>query len=78
MIFPRRLFRLTKLIKSIWKNQGNGCFRPETIMIYIGPISSIFDIATYLVMWYVFKCTMPEDQALFQSGWFIEGLLSQI
>lgn len=49
----------------------------KRFMIHIGPISSIFDIATYLVMWYVFKCTMPDDQALFQSGWFIEGLLSQ-
>lgn len=46
-------------------------------MIFIGPISSIFDIAIYLVMWYVFKCTSPEHQSLFQSGWFIEGLLSQ-
>jgi Mg2+-importing ATPase len=46
-------------------------------MIFIGPISSIFDIATYLIMWYVFHCTAPEHQALFQSGWFIEGLLSQ-
>ncbi|GAB6123589.1 magnesium-translocating P-type ATPase [Dysgonomonas termitidis] len=46
-------------------------------MIRIGPISSIFDIATYLVMWYIFKCTTPDDQSLFQSGWFIEGLLSQ-
>ena len=46
-------------------------------MIYIGPISSIFDIVTYLVMWYVFKCNSPEHQALFQSGWFVEGLLSQ-
>lgn len=25
-------------------------------MIWIGPISSIFDIATYMVMWWVFKC----------------------
>lgn len=49
----------------------------KRFMICIGPISSIFDIATYLVMWYVFKCTMPVDQSLFQSGWFIEGLLSQ-
>ncbi|MEG2947641.1 MAG: magnesium-translocating P-type ATPase, partial [Bacteroidales bacterium] len=46
-------------------------------MIYIGPISSIFDIATYLVMWYVFGCISIEHQTLFQSGWFIEGLLSQ-
>lgn len=46
-------------------------------MIWIGPISSIFDIVTYLVMWYVFKANSPEVQSLFQSGWFIEGLLSQ-
>ncbi len=46
-------------------------------MIAIGPISSVFDIITYLVMWYVFGCTSPEHQTLFQSGWFVEGLLSQ-
>ena len=46
-------------------------------MIFIGPISSIFDIVTYLVMWYVFGCQSVEHQTLFQSGWFIEGLLSQ-
>ena len=46
-------------------------------MICIGPISSIFDISTYCLMWYVFAANAPEHQALFQSGWFIEGLLSQ-
>ena len=46
-------------------------------MIWIGPISSIFDIATYVVMWWFFSCQSPETQSLFQSGWFIEGLLSQ-
>jgi len=46
-------------------------------MIWIGPISSIFDIATYVVMWWFFKCNSTEAAALFQSGWFIEGLLSQ-
>lgn len=46
-------------------------------MIFIGPISSIFDIVTYLVMWYVFSCNSVEHQTLFQSGWFIEGLLSE-
>lgn len=49
----------------------------KRFMIYIGPISSIFDIVTYLVMWHVFGCNNPEHQSLFQSGWFIEGLLSQ-
>ena len=46
-------------------------------MIFIGPISSIFDIVTYLVMWYVFSCNSVEHQTLFQSGWFIEGLHEQ-
>lgn len=46
-------------------------------MIFIGPISSVFDIATYLVMWYVFGCDSSAHQSLFQSGWFVEGLLSQ-
>lgn len=49
----------------------------KRFMIYIGPISSIFDLALFAVMWYIFKCNTPEHQALFQSGWFIEGLLSQ-
>ncbi|MEG2219651.1 MAG: magnesium-translocating P-type ATPase [Muribaculaceae bacterium] len=49
----------------------------QRFMIFIGPISSIFDIATYLVMWFIFDCQTPESQSLFQSGWFIEGLLSQ-
>ena len=49
----------------------------KRFMIYIGPISSIFDIVTYLVMWHVFGCNNPEHQSLFQSGWFIQGLLSQ-
>lgn len=46
-------------------------------MIYTGPISSIFDITTYLLMWHVFGCSSPGSQSLFQSGWFVEGLLSQ-
>jgi Mg2+-importing ATPase len=46
-------------------------------MIFIGPISSIFDITTFLLMWYIFGFNSPEHQSLFQSGWFIEGLLSQ-
>lgn len=46
-------------------------------MIWIGPTSSIFDITTYALMWYVFAANSVEMQALFQSGWFIEGLLSQ-
>lgn len=46
-------------------------------MIWIGPTSSIFDITTFLLMWYVFGANSFASQSLFQSGWFIEGLLSQ-
>ncbi|MBE9915156.1 magnesium-translocating P-type ATPase [Paenibacillus donghaensis] len=46
-------------------------------MIFIGPISSIFDITTYALMWYIFSANSVDHQTLFQSGWFIEGLLSQ-
>lgn len=46
-------------------------------MIFFGPISSIFDILTYAMMWYVFKANTPEHQTLFQSGWFVVGLLTQ-
>jgi Mg2+-importing ATPase len=46
-------------------------------MFFIGPISSIFDYATFALMFFFFKANLPEHQSLFQSGWFIEGLLSQ-
>ncbi|MGV8924191.1 MAG: magnesium-translocating P-type ATPase [Ewingella sp.] len=46
-------------------------------MVFFGPISSVFDILTFSLMWWVFKANTPEMQTLFQSGWFIEGLLSQ-
>ena len=46
-------------------------------MVFIGPISSIFDISTFALMWFVFAANSPEHAALFQSGWFIESLISQ-
>ncbi len=49
----------------------------KRFMIHIGPISSIFDIITYLVLWFVFGYASVNSQASFHSGWFIEGLLSQ-
>ncbi len=46
-------------------------------MLFIGPVSSVFDLTTFALMWYVFGANTREHEALFQSGWFIEGLLSQ-
>lgn len=46
-------------------------------MICFGPISSIFDYALFAIMFFVFKANSPEHQHLFQTGWFVVGLLSQ-
>ena len=46
-------------------------------ILFIGPISSIFDMTTFALMWFVFSANSPEHAALFQSGWFIESLISQ-
>lgn len=42
---------------------------------FIGPISSIFDYATYFLMLYVFNCW--HNPALFQTGWFVESIFTQ-
>lgn len=55
-----------------WESGGIAKF-----MIFIGPISSIFDYTTFALMWFVFAANTVEKQSIFQSGWFIEGLLSQ-
>ena len=49
----------------------------QRFMIFIGPISSIFDYATYALMWFVFGANSAEHQALFQTGWFVESLMTQ-
>jgi Mg2+-importing ATPase len=54
-------------------------------MVRIGPISSIFDYATFALMWWVFGCSAwllpgadkPHLEALFHTGWFVESLLTQ-
>jgi Mg2+-importing ATPase len=46
-------------------------------MVFVGPISSIFDIVTFVLMWHVFGANTVEKQSLFQSGWFVVGLLTQ-
>lgn len=60
----------------------------KRFMVYIGPISSIFDYATFALMWFFFNCRAYLDPAatagqqeswaqLFQTGWFVESLLTQ-
>lgn len=46
-------------------------------ILLIGPCSSIFDYTTYFIMLYVFGCWDPSRVSLFQTGWFVESLLTQ-
>jgi P-type Mg2+ transporter len=46
-------------------------------IVAIGPISSIFDYTTYAVMYFVFGATTLDKAALFQTGWFVESLMTQ-
>jgi len=46
-------------------------------MVWIGPASSVFDMTTFALLWYVFGANSPAHQSFFQSGWFIESLLTQ-
>jgi Mg2+-importing ATPase len=44
-------------------------------ILFIGPISSIFDYLTFFMMLYVFNCW--HNPALFHTGWFVESLFTQ-
>lgn len=58
-----------------WDASGIGKF-----MLCIGPVSSVFDIATFALMWFGYHCNTASSTALvalFNSAWFVESLLSQ-
>jgi len=55
-----------------WEPSGIARF-----MVCIGPVSSLFDLLTFVVLWWALGANAPERQSLFHSGWFVEGLLSQ-
>jgi Mg2+-importing ATPase len=47
----------------------------QRFILFIGPISSIFDYATFFIMIYVFNAW--NNPALFHTGWFVESLFTQ-
>ena len=49
----------------------------KKFVLFIGPVSSIFDYTTFFVMLYVFGCWDPARASLFQTGWFVESLITQ-
>ncbi|MFO1228904.1 MAG: magnesium-translocating P-type ATPase [Alicycliphilus sp.] len=46
-------------------------------MVFFGPLSSVFDMLTFAMMWWVFGAQTPAQQTLFQSAWFVVSLLTQ-
>ncbi|HEX5355813.1 MAG TPA: magnesium-translocating P-type ATPase [Aquabacterium sp.] len=46
-------------------------------ILMVGPISSLFDYATFALMYFYFKAQTPAQDVLFHTGWFVESLLSQ-
>ena len=45
----------------------------RNFMVFVGPISSIFDFLTFYVLLHYFRAT----QAQFHTGWFVESLATQ-
>ena len=44
-------------------------------ILFIGPLSSVFDYLTFFLMLYVFNCW--NNPTLFHTGWFVESLFTQ-
>ncbi len=57
---------------QVWARQDLGRF-----MLILGPTSSLFDYLTYALLWFGLGATTQAAAPLFQTGWFVEGLLSQ-
>lgn len=49
--------------------------RIKKFILCIGPVSSIFDYATFVIMLFIFHAW--KNPSLFQTGWFIESLFTQ-
>jgi P-type Mg2+ transporter len=49
----------------------------KRFILFVGPISSIFDYTTFFVMLWIFKCWDPSRVSVFQTGWFVESLMTQ-
>ncbi|UXA19178.1 magnesium-translocating P-type ATPase [Mycobacterium sp. SMC-4] len=45
-------------------------------MITFGTLSTVFDLATFAALWWVFQAA--DSPAVFQTGWFMAGLLTQL
>jgi len=49
-----------------------------TFMFMMGPLSSVFDILLFALLWFIIGANTPEQASLFQAAWFVFGTLSQV
>jgi len=50
----------------------------RSFMAVMGPLSSVFDILCFVVMWKIIGANTEELAPLFQCGWFVFGTVSQV
>ena len=55
-----------------WNTEGIKKF-----MFHFGLISTVLDVMCFMVLWFVFRFNTVEKAVMFQSGWFVFGILSQ-
>lgn len=52
----------------------------KSFILWVGPVSSIFDITTFLIMWFIFKCNDATNLHLvhlFNTAWFVVSMITQ-
>lgn len=47
-------------------------------MLHLGPVSSVYDLATFAVLFFFFGASTPSVQSLFHTGWFVESMATQV
>ncbi|HSQ97711.1 MAG TPA: magnesium-translocating P-type ATPase [Rickettsiales bacterium] len=52
----------------------------KRFMLWLGPTSTLFDIALFLILYFIFDCNNPNDPykvALFQTSWFVLSVITE-
>lgn len=50
----------------------------RSFMAFLGPLSSVFDLLCFAVLWWALGANRMELAPLFQAGWFVFGTVSQV
>ena len=52
----------------------------KRFMLWLGPVSSIFDLSMFFILYFIFGCNTandPQKVVMFQTGWFVLSLITQ-